>query len=232
MINKKHISLVGLLGVIVGSAVTYSIVSSTQDASLQQNQQVQQKQLQQVKQWQQKAQDLQADLSKEVEAFQTYKSESKDDKQKIADLTAELEKLKQTQQKVEKTLVVQKKKAVVLKTENKELAKTTELQSDMYEQSHELFVKQGALQTDITKLSTTREKLIAQTKNFTEQCKLFKDGTSWDPKSDSCAKEKLAKEQTIKLTNSLNNKQKQLDELNALIKKLGVKPEAAPSIKE
>ncbi|WP_194089359.1 hypothetical protein [Vibrio hibernica] len=220
MINIKHISLAVLLGAVVGGGVTYNTVAPTHEELQQKN-----------SQQQDKTEELQTSLSKEIQAFEAFKLASKSDKQKIQDLTAEIEKLKQTQKSVENTLAVQKKKSVTLKTENKELAKTTELQSGLYQQSHELFSKQEALQKDIAKMSATRDKLVVQTKNFTEQCKLFKEGTSWDPKSDSCDNEKLAIDQTKKLNNSLSNKQKELNEVQALIKKLGIKPDPKESAK-
>ena len=220
MINIKHISLAVLLGAVVGGGVTYNTVAPTHEALQQKN-----------SQQQDKTEELQTSLSKEIQAFEAFKLASKSDKQKIQDLTAEIEKLKQNKKSVENTLAVQKKKSVTLKTENKELAKTTELQSGLYQQSHELFSKQETLQKDIAKMSTTRDKLVVQTKNFTEQCKLFKEGTSWDPKSDSCDNEKLAIDQTKKLNNSLSNKQKELNEVQALIKKLGIKPDPKESAK-
>lgn len=78
----------------------------------------------------------------------------------------------------------------------------------MYKQSHELFAQQEQLEAQITKLTTTREKLVVQSKKLKEECKLFKDGTSWDPKSDSCDKEKLATEQIGKIDASLTKKNK------------------------
>ncbi|OEF24109.1 hypothetical protein [Vibrio rumoiensis] len=215
-INKLHVSIAAVVGIILGSSVTFAALNSGAQQQTAQQVELSQKN----EQLRSDIQQLQSTLD---ENKQSASQTSQQQQEAIQALTQELNQLKDQKKKVEKTLVVQKKKAVTLKTENKELAKTTELQSDLYDQSHELFEKQTTLEDQVAKLSTTRDKLATQNEKFAKECKLFKEGTSWDPKSDSCDKEKLATEQLVKLNTSITKKTQELADVNALISKLGVK---------
>ncbi|HBV78014.1 MULTISPECIES: hypothetical protein [Vibrio] len=217
-INKIHVSIAMVIGIILGSSVTYAALKSNTQLSTTLQVQLSQEN----DELQSEVQKMQEDLDQQKQSSLQASQEQQD---QIESLTQELSQLNEQKKKVEKTLVVQKKKAVELKTEKKELEKTAELQNDLYDKSHELFEKQTALEAQVNKLSITYDKLASQTEKFTKECKLFKEGTSWDPKSDSCDKEKLAKEQLGKLRTSIAKNKKDLVDVNALIEKLGVKPE-------
>lgn len=217
-VNKRHISIAVILGFVLGSSVTYATLQP--DSKLQVK--VQTELRQNNDQLRSEIVQLQQSLDALEQQNQSSTQVSTQQQQKIAELTQQLDELNAQKKKVEKTLIVQKEKAVSLKTENKVLTETTELQEDLYDQSHELFEKKQSLQEQIAKLSKTREKLQVQNEKFIEDCKLFKEGTSWDAKSDSCAKQKLATEQLGKLDASIKKKKQELTEVTSLIEKLGV----------
>ncbi len=222
VVNKQQLALAAFTGVIIGAVASYAVFSASyhdhsqsQQQQLVQLQQDNQAQLQQVEQLQQQQQQL----LMQIDQLSAQKKQQETEQKQ---LTAQVAELKQEKKQAVKTIAVQKDKADDLAEVNEKLEKQTELQASMLDKSRQLFDKEDQLKQDLAKLQSTQQKLTAQVDKLTKACELFKQGQSWETKSDACKKQTLGEQQSHKLQLQIDEKQQELQKTQAMITSLGL----------
>ncbi|PMO63967.1 hypothetical protein BCT06_06105 [Vibrio breoganii] len=147
-----------------------------------------------------------------VTEFQGKSAELQKDNQK---LSAELKQLKSTLEEQE-TAVEE------LTASNEALKERTEIQNNVLETSKVFFQDQLRLQQEVNELHTQRAKLINTLNSLVKECQIYLDGTSWDAKSDSCDRKKVASDRLKKIDESIDAKQAKIVKIDQTSEAIGL----------
>ncbi|GEA50176.1 hypothetical protein VIN01S_09800 [Vibrio inusitatus NBRC 102082] len=172
---------------------------------------------------------LRSDLSDAEQTLTTTNEREQETAQSVTeyqDMSAKLQnenqKLSNDLKQLKKTLEKQEVAVQELTASNEALVERTEIQNEVLETSKVFFQDQLRLQQEVNELHTQRAKLISTLNSLVKECQIYLDGTSWEAKSDSCDRKKVASDRLKKIDESIDAKQAKIVKIDLTTEAIGL----------